>query len=97
MDIPLLLRSHPRIMEAISSQLPTFPTAVLRLMVAGSRYILVSSARTAQETPLPTVSPLLRVTKLLPRNYCFSGPTVLALSKYVTICYVLEGGVVRDL
>jgi hypothetical protein len=39
----------------------------------------------AQKTPLSTVTPLLRVTQPLPSNGCFSGSTVLVLSKYVTV------------
>jgi hypothetical protein len=43
------------------------------------------SARTAQETPLPTVTPLLRVTQPLPSNDSFYGSTVLALSKCAAV------------
>jgi hypothetical protein len=52
-------------------------------MAAGPRYI--ASARTAEKTQLPKVTQLLRVMKLLPTNGCFSGSTVLALSKYAAI------------
>jgi hypothetical protein len=43
-----------------------------------------SSFFSAQKTPLPTVTPLLHVTQLLPSNGCFTGSTVLVLSKYAT-------------
>jgi hypothetical protein len=52
------------------------------VMTAGPLYI--ASAQTAQKTPLPTVTPLLRVTQPLPNNGWFWS-TVLALSKYATI------------
>jgi hypothetical protein len=52
-------------------------------MAAAPRYI--ASALTAQKTPLPAVTPSLRVTQPLPSNDCFSGSTVLALSKYATL------------
>jgi hypothetical protein len=52
-------------------------------MTAGPRYI--ESTRTAEKTPLPTVTPLLRVTHPLPSNGYLSGSTILALSKYATI------------
>jgi hypothetical protein len=39
------------------------------IMAAGPRYI--ASARAAQKTPHPTVTPLLRVTKRLHNNGCF--------------------------
>jgi hypothetical protein len=51
-------------------------------MAAGARYM--TFARTAKETPLPAVTPLLHVTHPLSSNDCFSGSTVLALSKYYT-------------
>jgi hypothetical protein len=44
-------------------------------MAAGLRYIV--SARTAQKSQLPTITPLLRVTQPLLSNGCFSGSTVL--------------------
>jgi hypothetical protein len=52
-------------------------------MAAAHRYI--ASARTAQITPLPTVTPLLHVTEPLPSNGGFFVFTVLAFSKYTTI------------
>jgi hypothetical protein len=52
-------------------------------MAAGPCYI--APARTTQETPLPTVAPLLRVTQPLPSNGHFSGFTLFALSKYATV------------
>jgi hypothetical protein len=52
-------------------------------MTADLRY--KASARTAQETPIRTITPLLRVTDPLPNNGCFSGCTVLALNKYATV------------
>jgi hypothetical protein len=42
-------------------------------MAAGPRYM--TSALTAQEAPLPTFSPVLRVTLSLPISGCFSGST----------------------
>jgi hypothetical protein len=51
----------------------------------GARPFYIASVRTAQTTPLPTVTPLLRVIQPLPSNGCFSGSTVLALSKYATV------------
>jgi hypothetical protein len=42
-------------------------------MVAAPRYI--APARTEQETPLPTVTPLLRVTLPLPNDSRLSGST----------------------
>jgi hypothetical protein len=39
----------------------------------------------AQRTPVPAVTPLLRVTQPSPSDGCFSGSTVLALSKYATV------------
>jgi hypothetical protein len=59
----------------------------MAVMAAGPRYI--ASARTAQKTPLPTVTPFLRVTQPSPSNGCLSGSTVLALSKYDTLPYGL--------
>jgi hypothetical protein len=38
-----------------------------------------------RKSPLPTFTPLLRVTQPLPSNGCFSGSTVLALTKYATL------------
>jgi hypothetical protein len=55
------------------------------VMAAGPRYI--AAAQSTLKTPLPTVTPLLRVTRPLRSNGCFSGSTVLALSKYATIFY----------
>jgi hypothetical protein len=57
-----------------------------------------ASARIAQKTSLPTVTLLLRVTQPLPSNGCFSGSTVLALSKYVTIlcCYRILIAVINE-
>jgi hypothetical protein len=52
-------------------------------MAAGPSYM--ASARTVQKTPLQTFTPLLRVTQPLPSSDCFSGSTILALSKYATI------------
>jgi hypothetical protein len=60
------------------------------VMAAGPRYI--GSARMiAQKTPLPTVTPLLRVTQPLPSNVCFSGSAVHTLSKYATVYCGLLG------
>jgi hypothetical protein len=66
------------------TKIPSLLTAVSNsvVMAAGPK---VSSARTAQKTPLPKVTPLFRVTQPLRSNGCFSGSTVLALSKYATI------------
>jgi hypothetical protein len=52
-------------------------------MAAGPRYM--TSARTAQKTPLPTVTRLLHVTQPLPSNGCFYGFTILALGERATI------------
>jgi hypothetical protein len=41
--------------------------------------------RIVRNTPLPKVTPLLHITQPLPSNGYFSGSTVFALSKYVTI------------
>jgi hypothetical protein len=46
--------------------------------------LYVASVRTAQKTPLPTVTPLLVVAQPLPSNGCFCGSTVVAFSKYAT-------------
>jgi hypothetical protein len=62
---------------------PPHGTSSVMTAVGGSHYI--ASARTAHKTRLPTVSPLLRITKALRNNDCFSGSTVLALSKYATV------------
>jgi hypothetical protein len=67
-------RSSAHGLAVIWHQPPTLLTAVSRLslvMVAGPRYI--SSSRTSQKTPLPTFIPMLRITKPLPNNACFSG------------------------
>jgi hypothetical protein len=56
-------------------------------MVDGPRY--TASAPTTQETPLPTVALLLRVTQPLAINGYFSCSTVLALRKYATL-YEIE-------
>jgi hypothetical protein len=61
----------------------TVGSNICLVMAVGPRYIV--STRTTQKTPLPTVTPLLRVTKPLPRNSCFSGFTVHYLSKYATV------------
>jgi hypothetical protein len=53
------------------------------IMAAGPCYI--ASAQTAQKTPLPTAIPLLHVTQPLLINGCFSGSTILVLSKYARI------------
>jgi hypothetical protein len=45
----------------------------------------IASARTAHKTSLPTFIPLLRVTQPLHSNGCYSGTTVLTLSKNATI------------
>jgi hypothetical protein len=50
-------------------------------MAAGPRYI--ASTRTAEKTPLPTATPLLRVTQLLASNGWFFGSTS---SSYEKIC-----------
>jgi hypothetical protein len=52
-------------------------------MATGPYYIV--SVRTAKKTPLSIVTLLLRVAQPLANNDCFSGFTVLALSKYATI------------
>jgi hypothetical protein len=44
-----------------------------------------SLRRTAQKTPLPRFTRLLRATELLPRNGYFSGFAVLDLNKYATM------------
>jgi hypothetical protein len=49
------------------------------VMAAGPLYI--ASARTAQKTPLLTVTPLFRVTQPLPSNDCFLG------SKFLWVIY----------
>jgi hypothetical protein len=41
-----------------------------------------ASVLITQQTPLLTFTPLLPVIQLLPSNGCFSGSTILALSKY---------------
>jgi hypothetical protein len=53
-------------------------------MAAGPRY--TASVRTAQKTMLTTVALLLRVTQTLLIRSCFSGSTILALSKYTIVC-----------
>jgi hypothetical protein len=63
--------------------LPLIPRRKPTAMAAGSRYI--ASVRTAQKTPLWTVTPMLRVTQPLAISVCFSGPTALALSIYATV------------
>jgi hypothetical protein len=60
-------------------------------MAAGPLYI--TSARTAQKTPLPSVIPLFRVTHPLPRNGRLSGSTVLALIKYA-ILWIYEAFII---
>jgi hypothetical protein len=64
-------------------QLFSLPSQDCLVMTADPRYIV--SARTAQKTPLPTVTPLLRVTQALPSSGCLSVSTVLVLIKYATI------------
>jgi hypothetical protein len=51
-------------------------------MAAAPRYI--ASARIAHKTPLPTVTPMLRVKQPLPSTVSFSGFTVLDLRKCAT-------------
>jgi hypothetical protein len=53
-------------------------------MASGPPYI--ASVWTAQKTPLPTVTPLLHVTQSLSSSGYLFGSTILALSKYGTIC-----------
>jgi hypothetical protein len=57
-------------------------------MAAGPLYI--ASARTAQKTQFPTVTPLLHIKQPLPSNGCFSVSTVHPLSIYGTIFYILK-------
>jgi hypothetical protein len=63
------------------------------VMAFDPRYI--TSTRTAQKTTLPTVTLLLRVTQPLPSNDCFSGSTILALSKYTTMWFTFRFCVVQ--
>jgi hypothetical protein len=84
-DTPLLPGSPPRRLAVISHQPPTRITAVSRLLILPTRPRYIVLVRTAQTTLLLTVTPLLRVTQPLPSNSCFSGSTVLALSKYATL------------
>jgi hypothetical protein len=63
----------------------TLPTAVSGLFRNGSWSSLYRVGTDRTKTPLPTVTPLLRVIQPLPRNGCFSGSTVLALRKHATI------------
>jgi hypothetical protein len=62
---------------------PHLYTSYSPLMAVSLGYM--ASAWTPQKTSLRTVTPLLLVTQPLPSNGCFSGCTVLALSKYATI------------
>jgi hypothetical protein len=57
-------------------------------MTSGSCYR--ASAWRAQITPLPAVTPMLRVAQPLLINGCFSRSAVLALSKYTTVLSVLS-------
>jgi hypothetical protein len=57
-------------------------------MAAGPVY--TTTARTVHITPLPTAIPLWRVVQSLPINGCFSDSTFLALSKYVTVFFLLK-------
>jgi hypothetical protein len=49
----------------------------------------VAPARTTQKTSLPTLIPLLRITEQLHRNGYFTGFTILALSKYATVFFII--------
>jgi hypothetical protein len=61
---------------------PRLHKGVCLVMAAGPRYI--TSARIAQKkTPIPTVTSMLHSRCLV--NDCFSGYTILALSKYATV------------
>jgi hypothetical protein len=74
---------------AISHQPPTLLTALSSLWTllrAGTRYI--ASTRLSQRTPLPTVTPLLRVTQPLPSNGCFCDSKILTLRKYATLIFM---------
>jgi hypothetical protein len=62
---------------------PNLEGQVPLFMAAGFRCI--AAARTAQKTPLPKVTPLLRVTQPLTSNCCFCDSTILAFSKYATV------------
>jgi hypothetical protein len=61
-------------------------------MADDPRYI--ASSRIGEKTPLPIVTPLLRVAQPLPSNGCFSACTVLALSKYDTMFNSLSAATV---
>jgi hypothetical protein len=65
------------------SQIREFPLHWLSRNGSCPHYI--ASTRTPQKTPLPTLTLLLHVTQPLPNNVCFSGSTILALSKHATI------------
>jgi hypothetical protein len=71
----------PTSLKASGHLTPTSYSSFCRLKTPSRR---IASARTAQKTPLLTVTSLLRVTKPLLNSGCFSGPTVLVLSKYAT-------------
>jgi hypothetical protein len=58
------------------------------LAIACLRFI--ASARVAQKIPPQAIAPLLRVTRFLSIDGRFSGSTVLALSKYAAVFYVLK-------
>jgi hypothetical protein len=79
-DVPLLLGSRSCRLLVISHQPPTLLTANSRI----APYIAL-----AQKSPFPTAPPVLRVRQPLPSSGCFCASTVLALSKYATICFAI--------
>jgi hypothetical protein len=51
-------------------------------------YSIITS-RSYRHGLLPTVTPMLRITQLLPSNGRFSGSTILAFSRHATIRYLI--------
>jgi hypothetical protein len=55
----------------------------------------INLTRTAQKTPLRTVTSLLRVKQPLPSNGCLSGSKILALRKYAKMRFIIRFCVAR--
>jgi hypothetical protein len=85
-DLKLPFSSSPTTRRVTMEVLEPASTRVSPEKRAGFRYI--ASAQTAQTIPLPSLTPLPRVTWPLPSNIRFSGSTVLALSKYAAILFM---------